>query len=57
MLYWSVVFLCVAMTAAVLGYSGFAGPATTAALVIFWLFQGAFALTLILGLSARNDTA
>ena len=41
------------MTAAVLGFSGFAGSATTAAMALFWVFMGLSQITLILGLAAR----
>jgi len=53
MLYWAVVFGCIAMVAAALGFSGLVGSATTAALVLFWVFLGLSQLTLVLGLAAR----
>jgi len=56
MLYWAAVFFVIAMVAGVLGLSQFAGSATTAALVMFWIFQGLFTITLILGLAAREHT-
>ena len=56
MLYWAVVFLGIAMAAAALGLSQLAGSATTAALVLFWIFQAMFVLTLILGLATQKHT-
>ena len=53
MLYWAGIFFIIAMVGGVLGLSQLAGSATTAALVLFWIFQGLCAITLILGLAAR----
>lgn len=47
MLYWSFIFLIVAVIAAVLGFGGIAGVATNIAIALFYIFVGLFVVTLI----------
>jgi uncharacterized membrane protein YtjA (UPF0391 family) len=57
MLYWSVVFLIVAIIAAVFGFGGIAAGATTIAQVLFFVFLVVFLLSLITGVKRRNRHA
>ena len=50
MLYWSFVFLIVAVVAAVLGFGGIAGTATSIAVLLFYIFVGLFLVSLIVSL-------
>lgn len=50
MLKWSLIFLVVAVIAALFGFTGIAGAATEIARFLFFLFVGIFVLMLILGL-------
>lgn len=49
MLRWAIIFLVVALIAAVLGFGGVAGAAAGAAKILFWLFLILFAASLIFG--------
>ncbi len=50
MLKWSLVFLVVAIIAAIFGFGGIAAGAVTIAKVLFYIFLGIFLLMLIAGL-------
>ena len=49
MLRWALVFLIVALVAAVLGFTGIAGELTWMAKILFFLFLIVFVVSLILG--------
>lgn len=50
MLRWSVLFLIIALVAAALGYGNIASDAAEIAKILFFIFLGLWAVTLILGL-------
>ena len=50
MLRWSLVFLIISLIAAVLGYGGIASDAAEIAKILFFIFLGLWAVTLVLGL-------
>ncbi len=50
MLRWSLIFMVVALVAAVLGFGGIAGDASAIARVLFFIFLVLFLVGLILGL-------
>lgn len=45
MLRWAVIFLVVALVAAMLGFGGIAGTASSIAMILFWVF---LAITVVL---------
>ncbi|HXO21624.1 MAG TPA: DUF1328 family protein [Thermoanaerobaculia bacterium] len=53
MLRWAVIFLAVALVAAVLGFGGIASGAAEIARVLFFLFLVVFVVSLIMGLVRR----
>jgi uncharacterized membrane protein YtjA (UPF0391 family) len=54
MLYWSLVFLVIALIAAVLGFGGVAVAAAGIAKILFFLFLVIFVVTLALGMAGRR---
>jgi len=54
MLYWSLVFLIIAIVAAVLGFGAVAGTAAYIAKILFWVFLVVFLISLILGFTGRR---
>jgi uncharacterized membrane protein YtjA (UPF0391 family) len=54
LLYWAVVFLVIALVAAVLGFGGVAGTAMAGAQMLFWVAIVLFVISLIWGLLARG---
>jgi uncharacterized membrane protein YtjA (UPF0391 family) len=54
LLYWAVVFLIVALVAAVLGFGGVAGTAMAGAQMLFWVAIVLFIISLIAGLLGRR---
>ena len=54
MLYWAVVFLVVALVAALLGFGGVATAAAGMAQILFYIFLIVFLVTLVLGLGRRG---
>jgi uncharacterized membrane protein YtjA (UPF0391 family) len=54
MLYWAVVFLVIALVAALFGFGGIAVAAAGIAKVLFFLFVIIFVVTLIMGLMRRR---
>jgi uncharacterized membrane protein YtjA (UPF0391 family) len=57
MLYWALVFLIVAIVAAVFGFAGVATAAAGVAKLLFYIFLVVFAITLIMGLMRRGGTS
>ncbi len=49
MLYWSAVFLIIALVAAVFGFGGIAGSAIGIAKILFFVFCVLFVLSLVFG--------
>jgi uncharacterized membrane protein YtjA (UPF0391 family) len=54
LLYWAVVFLVVALVAAVLGFGGVAGVAMEGARLLFWVAMVLFIVALVGGLMRRG---
>jgi uncharacterized membrane protein YtjA (UPF0391 family) len=54
LLYWAVIFLIVAVVAAVLGFGGLAGVATQGATLLFWVAIILFVVSLVAGLARRG---
>jgi uncharacterized membrane protein YtjA (UPF0391 family) len=54
MLYWAVVFLVIALVAALFGFGGIAVAAAGIAKLLFFLFVIIFVVTLIMGLMRRR---
>jgi uncharacterized membrane protein YtjA (UPF0391 family) len=54
MLRWALIFLVVALFAALLGFGGIAGAATGIAKVLFIVFLLVAAISLIMGLAGRK---
>jgi uncharacterized membrane protein YtjA (UPF0391 family) len=54
LLYWAVVFLIVAVIAAVLGFGGVAGTAVAGAQLLFWVAIVLFIISLVAGLFRRG---
>jgi uncharacterized membrane protein YtjA (UPF0391 family) len=54
MLYWAVVFLVVAIVAAIFGFGGIAVAATDIARILFFLFLILFLVSLIMGMGRRR---
>ena len=54
LLYWAVVFLVVAVIAAVLGFGGVAGTAMAGAQMLFWVAIVLFVISLIGGILGRG---
>ena len=53
MLYWAAVFFIIAIIAAVFGFGGIVGPATTIAMTLFWIFLVLFIVSLLTGVIRR----
>jgi uncharacterized membrane protein YtjA (UPF0391 family) len=54
MLYWAVVFLIIAMVAAIFGFGGIAIAAAGIAKILFFIFIVIFLITLVFGFSRRR---
>ena len=54
LLYWAVVFLVVAVVAAVLGFGGVTGTAMAGAQLLFWVAIVLFIISLVAGLFRRG---
>ena len=54
MLYWAVVFLIIALVAALFGFGGIAATSVGIARFLFFLFVVIFVVTLIVGLARRR---
>lgn len=53
LLHWAIVFLVVALVAAVLGFGGLAGTAMSGAQMLFWVAIVLFAISVVAGLIRR----
>ena len=49
MLKWTLIFLVVALIAAVFGFGGIAEGAADIALILFWIFVALFVISLVVG--------
>ncbi len=56
MLYWAVVFLIIAIIAALFGFGVIASAAAGIAKILFFLFLVVFLLSLIMGLARRGTS-
>ena len=56
MLYWSVVFLIVAIVAAIFGFGGIVSVAVGISKILFFIFLFLFAVTLLTGLVKGKKT-
>jgi len=56
MLYWALVFLVVAIIAAIFGYGGPAIATAGIVKILFFIFLMAFIITLITGMTRRSRT-
>ncbi|HAE47502.1 MAG: DUF1328 domain-containing protein [Tistrella sp.] len=54
LLHWAIVFLIVALVAALLGFGGVAGTAMAGAKILFWVAIIIFVITLVAGLMRRG---
>ena len=54
MLYWAVVFLVIALVAALFGFGGIASAAAGIAKFLFFLFVFVFVILLVMGLIGRR---
>ena len=54
MLRWAVIFLIVAIVAAVFGFGGIAAEATWIAKILFFIFLVAFVVSLLMGVFRRG---
>ncbi len=54
MLGWAVVFLIVAIVAAIFGFGGIAAGAVAIAKILFWIFLVLFIISLITGYARRR---
>jgi uncharacterized membrane protein YtjA (UPF0391 family) len=52
MLRYALIFLVVAIIAAIFGFGGIASAATGIAVILFWVFVAMFLISLILGISS-----
>lgn len=50
MLRWAVIFLVIAIIAALLGFGGIAGTASSIALILFWVFLAVTVILFLVGL-------
>jgi uncharacterized membrane protein YtjA (UPF0391 family) len=56
MLRWALIFLVVALAAAVLGFTTVAGAALGAAKILFWIFAALFVISLVMHLARGRGT-
>ncbi|MGK9235123.1 DUF1328 domain-containing protein [Inquilinus limosus] len=54
MLHWAIVFLIIALVAALFGFGGVAGTAMAGAKILFWIALVIFVITLVAGLMRRG---
>ncbi|MEN2978907.1 DUF1328 domain-containing protein [Tistrella bauzanensis] len=54
LLHWAIVFLIVALVAALLGFGGVAGTAMAGAKILFWVAIVIFVIALVAGLLRRG---
>ena len=56
MLRWALTFLIVALIAAMLGFGGIAGAASSIAVTLFWIFAILFVLSLVVSAATGKRT-
>ena len=56
MLRWAVIFLVIALVAALLGFGGIAGTASGIALVLFWVFIAVTVVLFLVSLVSRSSS-
>lgn len=56
MLRWALTFLVVALIAAMLGFGGVAGAASSIAVTLFWIFVTLFVLSLLVSIVTGKRT-
>jgi uncharacterized membrane protein YtjA (UPF0391 family) len=56
MLRWAVIFLVIALVAALFGFGGIAGTATSFALILFWIFLAITVVLFLIGLAGGRTT-
>lgn len=54
LLHWAIVFLVIALVAALFGFGGLAGTAVGAAKILFWVALVIFVVALIAGMMRRG---
>jgi uncharacterized membrane protein YtjA (UPF0391 family) len=54
LLYWAVVFLVIAVVAALLGFGGVAGTAMAGARILFWVALILLLISLVFGMAGRR---
>ncbi len=54
LLHWAIVFLIIALVAALFGFGGVAGTAMAGAKILFWIALVIFVITLVAGLMRRG---
>jgi uncharacterized membrane protein YtjA (UPF0391 family) len=54
LLYWAVIFLIVAVVAAVFGFGGVAGTAMAGARILFWVALVLLLISLVFGFAGRR---
>ena len=57
MLYWTLVFLLIAIVAGLFGFGAIAGAASSIAQILFFIFLVLFIVSLIMGLARRGGTS
>jgi uncharacterized membrane protein YtjA (UPF0391 family) len=56
MLRWAIIFLVIALVAALLGFGGIAGTATSIAVILFWVFLAITVVLFLVGLLGGGRT-
>jgi uncharacterized membrane protein YtjA (UPF0391 family) len=54
LLYWAVVFLVIAIVAAIFGFGGVAGTAMAGARILFWVAIVLLLISLVFGMAGRR---
>ena len=54
LLYWAVIFLIIAVVAAIFGFGGVAGTAVAGAKILFWVAIVLLLISLVFGLAGRR---
>jgi len=56
MLRWALIFMVIALVAALFGFGGIAGTASGIATTLFWVFVVLFLISLLVGLATGKKT-
>ena len=56
MLRWAIIFLVIALVAALFGFGGIAGTATSFAVILFWVFLAVTVVMFLIGLLGGGRT-